>query len=64
MPVQAADAAPATTIVLKAAHVFDSTTTTLRDGAIVKWQKNGLPEGVAAARPPQSPTRTSTGYQQ
>jgi imidazolonepropionase-like amidohydrolase len=31
----AADAAPATTIVLKAAHVFDSTGTSLRDGATV-----------------------------
>jgi imidazolonepropionase-like amidohydrolase len=32
---QAADAAPATTVVLKAAHVFDSTGTSLRDGATV-----------------------------
>ena len=35
VPVQAADPAPATTIVLKAAHVFDSTGTSLRDGATV-----------------------------
>lgn len=35
LPALAADAAPATTIVLKAAHVFDSTGTSLRDGAAV-----------------------------
>jgi imidazolonepropionase-like amidohydrolase len=35
VPVQAADPTPATTIVLKAAHVFDSTGTSLRDGATV-----------------------------
>jgi imidazolonepropionase-like amidohydrolase len=35
MSVQAAAPAPATTIVLKAAHVFDSTGTNLRDGANV-----------------------------
>jgi imidazolonepropionase-like amidohydrolase len=35
VPVQAADPAPPTTIVLKAAHVFDSTGTSLRDGAMV-----------------------------
>jgi hypothetical protein len=35
MSVQATDSAPATTVVLKAAHVFDSTGTSLRDGATV-----------------------------
>src|SRR5882724_12538148 len=35
LPALAADPAPATTIVLKAAHVFDSTGTSLRDGASV-----------------------------
>lgn len=35
LPARAAEPAPATTIVLKAAHVFDSTGTTLRDGASI-----------------------------
>jgi imidazolonepropionase-like amidohydrolase len=35
MPAQAADSTPTTTVVLKAAHVFDSTGTSLRDGVTV-----------------------------